>query len=314
MNARKCQNLTSCTLPTWLEKLSIAQVLSALVLSLSASMVFAQDEIDANITETEAEIEAEVQEAIPTEANSNENDADNGSPNDDLPDSAVTEVVPEESQETLSEVLPESEDPLEAPASEDLESAAIEPEQESDTGLDDQANLDSEAEPVDPEYVSETDTVDVEYESDAPLSAEIEDLKKASMELNRDLLILEEELLFPDSTQIVIFVSMDVGEFFKLDSVRVSIDEKVVATHLYTNRQNLALIKGGVQRLYMGNVKSGDHEITAILNGMGPDNREYKRGATTVINKDDDIKMIELMIRDSTQKMQPEFEFKEWEL
>ncbi len=148
----------------------------------------------------------------------------------------------------------------------------------------------------------------------APLSKDIEDLKQAALELNRDLLILEEELLFPASTQVVLFLSMDVGNFFKLDSVKVSINDKVVATHLYTNRQNHALIKGGIQRLYMGNLKNGEHEVTAIFTGLGPDNREYKRGATTIIDKEDDLKMLELMIRDSEKNMQPDFKFKEWEL
>ena len=151
-------------------------------------------------------------------------------------------------------------------------------------------------------------------QSSSPLSEEVEDLKSAALQLNRDLIILEEELLFPASTQVVIFLSMDVGEFFKLDSVKVSIDDKVVATHLYTNRQNHALVKGGIQRLYLGNLKNGDHEITAIFTGLGPDNRQYKRGATAIVNKQDDTKMLELMIRDSTKNMQPDFKFKEWEL
>jgi len=49
----------------------------------------------------------------------------------------------------------------------------------------------------------------------------VEDLKKASLELNRDLLILEEELLFPSNTQVSVFLSVDVGEFFKLDAVKL---------------------------------------------------------------------------------------------
>lgn len=163
---------------------------------------------------------------------------------------------------------------------------------------------------------------DAEVESDevldeskaSPLSEEVEDLKKAALSLNRDLLILEEELLFPANTQIVVFVSLDTGEFFQIDAIKLSIDDKLVASHLYTFRQNDALARGGIQRLYMGNLKSGEHELTAIFTGVGPDNREYKRGATMLIEKDDDPKMIEIQIRDSSKTMQPEFGFKEWEL
>lgn len=151
-------------------------------------------------------------------------------------------------------------------------------------------------------------------EARTPLSDEVEDLKKAALELNRDLLILEEELLFPANTQIMVFLSLDVGEFFRLDAVKLSIDDKLVASHLYTTRQNDALVRGGVQRLYVGNLKTGNHEITAIFTGEGPDNRNYKRGASILLDKEDDPKMLELRIKDSTANMQPEFDFKEWQL
>ncbi len=151
-------------------------------------------------------------------------------------------------------------------------------------------------------------------QAESSLSQEVEDLKKASLELNRDLLILEEELLFPANTQIAVFLSVDVGQYFRLDSVKVKVDDKLVASHLYTDRQNHALSKGGIQRLYMGNLKTGDHELTAIFTGMGPDNREYKRGATMHLAKDDSPKMVEIRVYDSSANMQPDFEFKEWQL
>ena len=157
--------------------------------------------------------------------------------------------------------------------------------------------------------------VSVEDEGVAtPLSEEVEDLKKAALELNRDLLILEEELLFPANTQVAVFLSLDVGKFFEMDSVKLLVDDKLVASHLYTARQNEALSLGGIQRLYLGNLKSGEHEITAFFIGMGPDQREYKRGVTILVDKDDDPLMLELKVRDSSANMQPEFEFEEWEL
>lgn len=150
--------------------------------------------------------------------------------------------------------------------------------------------------------------------TESPLSDEVEDLKSAALELNRDLLILEEELLFPANTQVAVYMSVDLGYFFRLDAVKLKIDDELVASHLYTERQNDALIRGGIQRLYVGNVKAGDHEMTAIFTGIGPDKREYKRGATTTITKDEDSLMIEIRVRDSTARMQPQFEFKEWQL
>lgn len=151
-------------------------------------------------------------------------------------------------------------------------------------------------------------------EESSNLSEEIEDLKKSALQLNRDLLILEEELLFPDNTQLTLFLSVDIGNYFRLDSVKVKVDDEIVASHLYTERQNFALSKGGIQRLYVGNVKKGEHELTAFFTGIGPDNREYKRGATMTLDKDEDAKMIEIRVYDNKAKMQPDFDFKEWEL
>lgn len=146
------------------------------------------------------------------------------------------------------------------------------------------------------------------------LSEQVQDIKAAALELNRDLLILEEELLFPANTQVVAFVSLDVGEYFRLDAVELRIDDQLVASHLYTERQNEALSRGGIQRLYIGNLKSGTHEVTAFFTGKGPDGRDYKRAATTTLDKGQEPHMLELRIQDSTAKMQPEFSFQEWQL
>ncbi len=149
---------------------------------------------------------------------------------------------------------------------------------------------------------------------EAPLNDRVQDLKQAALDLNRDLLILEEELLFPANTQVAVFVSLDVGHYFRLDAVKLKIDDTLVASHLYTERQNESLSRGGIQRLYIGNLKSGAHEVTAFFTGVGPENRDYQRAATMTLEKGQEPQMLELRIRDSTANMQPEFDFKEWQL
>ena len=145
------------------------------------------------------------------------------------------------------------------------------------------------------------------------LDEETQDLKKQVLDLNRDLFLLEEELLFPSNTQTAVFVSMDVGEFFGLDSVELKIDDKDVANYLYTERESEALLKGGVQRLFIGNLKAGEHELVAVFTGQGPHTRDYRRAASLVFEKDIGPKYIELTISDRETKQQPEFLVKEWE-
>jgi len=147
----------------------------------------------------------------------------------------------------------------------------------------------------------------------ASLDERIQDAKADVIRLNRDLMVLEEELLFPASTQVAIFVSMDVGKMFALDSVRVRLDDKEVAAYLYTPAEVQALHRGGVQRLYLGNLRAGTHELVAFFTGKGPHDRDYKRGATLKIDKGTEPKYIELRIKDSTGKLQPEFDVKVWQ-
>jgi hypothetical protein len=150
-------------------------------------------------------------------------------------------------------------------------------------------------------------------EKSSELEGEIRSLKKQVMELNRDLFILEEDLLFPSSTQLAVFLSLDIGEFFKLDSVKLKIDDKEVSNYLYTVRERKALARGGVQRLYMGNIRTGKHELVALFVGIGPNNREYRRGASLEFEKTEDPKFIELKISDAMKNQQPKFTIKEWQ-
>ncbi len=147
----------------------------------------------------------------------------------------------------------------------------------------------------------------------ATLDTRIQDTKADVIALNRDLLVLEEELLFPANTQVALFLSMDVGVLFDLDSVQVKLDDKPVANYLYTPLEIAALHRGGVQRLYLGNLRAGPHELVAFFTGKGPHDRDYRRATSLKFDKGTDPRYIELQIRDSTGKLQPEFQVKVWQ-
>lgn len=142
---------------------------------------------------------------------------------------------------------------------------------------------------------------------------DVQALKKQLIDLNRDLFRLEEELLYPASTQVAVFLSVDVGTFFALDSVTLKLDDKEVANYLYTEREVKALHRGGVQKLYLGNLKSGEHEIVATFSGKGPHERDYRRGTTLRFDKSLGAKYLELRISDREASLQPEFVVRQWE-
>jgi hypothetical protein len=147
----------------------------------------------------------------------------------------------------------------------------------------------------------------------ASLDDRIQSAKADVIALNRDLMVLEEELLFPANTQVAVFVSMDVGLMFDLDSVQIRLDDKLVSTYLYTPLEVQALHRGGVQRVYLGDLKAGSHEIVAFFTGKGPHERDYKRGATIRFDKTTEPKYIELQIKDQQQTLQPAFDVKVWQ-
>ena len=95
--------------------------------------------------------------------------------------------------------------------------------------------------------------------------------------------------------------------------MQLKIDDKEVTNYLYTRRELEALRRGGVQRLYVGNLKQGEHELVALFTGKGPNGRDYRRGATVKIDKGLGPKYLELRIVDSEGKEQPQFDIREWE-
>jgi len=179
------------------------------------------------------------------------------------------------------------------------------------------APADSSAAPASAEPAAADPAAAAEPAAAAPdtraLDEQIQTLKKDAVDLNRELFMLEEELLFPANTQVALFLSMDVGEYFAIDTVQVKIDNKEVSNYLYTPREAEALLRGGVQRLYLGNLKVGDHELVAIFTGKGPNERDYRRGAALRFKKSVGAKYLELKISDRQRRAQPEFEIKDWE-
>ena len=57
------------------------------------------------------------------------------------------------------------------------------------------------------------------------------------------------------------------GETLRLDAVQIQIDGQPVAHYIYSFKELEALQKGGVQRIYTGNVATGEHHIEISLDG-----------------------------------------------
>lgn len=169
-------------------------------------------------------------------------------------------------------------------------------------------------ESVDPGKFTEPSS-DSELDGMAELRAiagNIQTLKSDVITLNKDLRKMEEKLLFPSNTRYTVFLSLTTGQFFKLESVKLKIDGKLVASHLYSHKQRASLSRGGVHKLYVTNLNEGIHVITAFFTGIGNDGRPYKRAANLEFEKNIGSEFLELAIVDNGATQEPEFTLKRW--
>jgi hypothetical protein len=130
------------------------------------------------------------------------------------------------------------------------------------------------------------------------LDEQVQDIKKDVLGISAELNQLEEKLLFPSNTQVSIFVSLDKGTSFQPDAVQLKLDDKDVAHHIYSFKEVEALLAGGVQRIYTGNVRTGDHsvEVSVIGNTGGS---KKTRTTTHTITKGVGPQLVEIHLSGS---------------
>lgn len=144
-----------------------------------------------------------------------------------------------------------------------------------------------------------------------PLDASLQQFKRDMLEVNKRLLVMEEELLFPANAQLTVFFSLDVGRFLVPDSVTLELDGKPVQSHLYTAREVDALKRGAVQRLLTTIVKPGTHRLTAVVAGSDARGRSVRRAVSTEFDKDESQRYLYLRVVDDEAVQQAEPQFRE---
>jgi len=143
------------------------------------------------------------------------------------------------------------------------------------------------------------------------LDEQVQDIKKDVLELTSEISVLEEKLLFPSNTQVSLFVSLNGDKDFVLDSMQIKLDNIVVAQHLYTYKEIEALRAGGVQRIYTGNIKTGDHALVASFIGRARSGNEYQRNENFILTKAVGPKFVEIQVTGSSASDQS-VSFKDW--
>jgi len=128
------------------------------------------------------------------------------------------------------------------------------------------------------------------------LDEQVQEIKSDVLGIAAELNQLEEKLLYPSNTQVAVFVSLTSGETFRLDSVEIQLDGEPVAHHLYTFKELEALRKGGVQRIYAGNVRSGEHHLQVRVLGKTEGGTDFEKSGRFKVDKDVGPKIVELSL------------------
>jgi plastocyanin len=128
------------------------------------------------------------------------------------------------------------------------------------------------------------------------LDEQIQEIKSDSLRMAAELGQLEEKLLYPSGTQVAIFVELAKGDTMRLDAVRLQIDGQLVAHYIYSAKELQALRKGGVQRIYVGNVETGDHKLDVLLDGKLEGGADFSRTGQFTFRKEVKPKLVGLTL------------------
>jgi hypothetical protein len=128
------------------------------------------------------------------------------------------------------------------------------------------------------------------------LDEQVQEIKSDVLGIAAELNQLEEKLLYPSNTQVAVFVSLAGGETFRLDSVEIQLGGKPVAHHLYTFKELEALQKGGVQRIYTGNIRTGEHDLQVCVMGKSSGGGDFRKTESFKVNKDVGPKIVEISL------------------
>jgi hypothetical protein len=138
------------------------------------------------------------------------------------------------------------------------------------------------------------------------LDEQVQEIKSDVLGIAAELNLLEERLLYPSNTEVAVFVSLAENETFRLDSVSIQIDGQPVARHIYSFKELEALQKGGVQRIYTGNLRAGEHRIDVAVAGKGTGGADFQKSESFSFSKEVEPKLVGITLAGGGSSIQLE--------
>lgn len=117
------------------------------------------------------------------------------------------------------------------------------------------------------------------------LDGQVQEIKSDVLNIASELNTLEERLLFPSHTQVSLFVSLAEDEAFRLDAVQIEIDGVLATHHIYSFKELDALQNGGVQKIYTGNLTTGEHNLNVTMIGKLKNGNDFSETGSFSLSK-----------------------------
>ena len=134
-------------------------------------------------------------------------------------------------------------------------------------------------------FMSPASAQDISGDEMRSLDGQVQEIKSDVLDIASELGNLEERLLYPSNTQIALFVAMAANESFRLDAVQIEINGEMATHHIYSFQELEALRKGGVQKVYTGNIVTGDHELRVTMLGKLDNGKDFNQSESFSFNK-----------------------------
>src|SRR5260370_27252170 len=95
---------------------------------------------------------------------------------------------------------------------------------------------------------------------------------------------------------VVVLGPLAKGDSMRLGAVWHKIDGQLVAHYIYSAKELQALRKGGVQRIYVGNVATGDHKLEVLVDGKLAGGADFSRTGEFTFRKEVKPKLVGLTL------------------
>jgi hypothetical protein len=144
------------------------------------------------------------------------------------------------------------------------------------------------------------------------IDREVQAIKQEMLDINRDLALLEAELLYPAEHRLTVFLSLGSNTTMDIDALEIDLNGESLVYHRYSDAEMEALRKGGVHKAYIGSIEKGEHVLRAQLSGTGRRDQVFDIVNSARFTKLQGTRYVELLVSESTLRGVPHLTIQSW--